>query len=180
MGTADVVEIIGLLRSAGVATWLAGGWACDALLGEQTRVHADLDLLVAEQDRGRACEVLEQHGFALAEEFDAGLMSLALELLDRRRRRKVALHLVDIAADAPGEWAVSLGERMQSLGLDSAELFATGTVAGRELPCLSPAALLALHTGYEPREEDRRDISVMCARFSLPAPPGYERALDAA
>ena len=35
-----------MLQSAGVRVWLDGGWSVDALLGEQTRPHADLDLAV--------------------------------------------------------------------------------------------------------------------------------------
>src|SRR5260370_1675948 len=43
---ADVVEVLGLLQAAGGSAWLVGGWATDALLGEQTRAPADLDLAI--------------------------------------------------------------------------------------------------------------------------------------
>jgi hypothetical protein len=33
----DVVEILDRLDAAGVEAWLDGGWAVDAVLGEQTR-----------------------------------------------------------------------------------------------------------------------------------------------
>ena len=39
-------SIVQALRSAGVAVVVDGGWAVDALLGEQTRTHADLDVWV--------------------------------------------------------------------------------------------------------------------------------------
>ena len=43
--TADaVLEVIATLEEASVRVWLDGGWGVDALLGEQTRNHADLDL----------------------------------------------------------------------------------------------------------------------------------------
>lgn len=32
------------MDTAGLRTWVAGGWGVDALLGRQTRVHRDLDL----------------------------------------------------------------------------------------------------------------------------------------
>jgi lincosamide nucleotidyltransferase A/C/D/E len=35
-----------LLDQEGVRAWLDGGWAVDALLGRQTRLHSDLDLAV--------------------------------------------------------------------------------------------------------------------------------------
>lgn len=43
----DATSAIGLLSSlvaGGVDVRLSGGWAVDALLGEQTRIHSDLDL----------------------------------------------------------------------------------------------------------------------------------------
>jgi len=46
MTEADVIEILGWLADAGVAVWLDGGWGVDALIGEQTREHKDLDLIV--------------------------------------------------------------------------------------------------------------------------------------
>jgi lincosamide nucleotidyltransferase A/C/D/E len=46
MTAADVVEILGWLGTASVDVWLDGGWGVDALVGEQTREHNDLDLIV--------------------------------------------------------------------------------------------------------------------------------------
>jgi hypothetical protein len=46
MTAADVVEILGWLRAASAEVWLDGGWGVDALVGEQTREHKDLDLIV--------------------------------------------------------------------------------------------------------------------------------------
>jgi lincosamide nucleotidyltransferase A/C/D/E len=180
INAADVPYIVGLLSAAGVEAWLAGGWACDALLAEQTRPHGDLDLVIAETHRQPACEVLADHGFALTEVFEAGLMRTALELLDRRGRRKVALHPLDMTSNRTDAWPVSLRRTMADLELGPEEIFVTGTVAGHQLPCLSAPALVALHTGYEPREEDRRDVCLLCTRFSLPVPPGYECPNDGA
>lgn len=176
MSGADVMEIVGLLHAAGISAWLVGGWACDALLAEQTREHDDLDVAIPDGHRELAFKVLEEHGFLVTDVFNAGLMSEAIELLDRRRRRKVGLHFIDIDSNGAGGWDASVRETMQALRLDPRELFATGTVAGHPVPCVSAPALLALHTGYEPREQDRRDVRLICTRFSLPVPPAYERA----
>jgi lincosamide nucleotidyltransferase A/C/D/E len=42
----DVLEVLDILDADGVMHWLDGGWGVDALLGVQTRPHADLDLAV--------------------------------------------------------------------------------------------------------------------------------------
>jgi hypothetical protein len=48
----DVVEILGWLSAASVDVWLDGGWGVDALVGEQTREHNDLDLIVRDHEPG--------------------------------------------------------------------------------------------------------------------------------
>ena len=44
MTAADALEIVDLLERVGVEPWVDSGWGVDALLGEQTRPHEDLDL----------------------------------------------------------------------------------------------------------------------------------------
>lgn len=46
----DVVSIYMALDSAGVKTWIDGGWAVDALIGTQTRSHGDLDVAIRSTD----------------------------------------------------------------------------------------------------------------------------------
>ena len=50
MRAQDVIEIVELLNHHDVQVVIDGGWGVDALLGEQTRVHSDLDVAVAHQD----------------------------------------------------------------------------------------------------------------------------------
>ena len=46
----DVLGFLRLTKSLGVDIWIDGGWAVDACLGEQTRRHADLDIVIAQSD----------------------------------------------------------------------------------------------------------------------------------
>ena len=63
MTAADVVEILGWLGAASADVWLDGGWGVDALVGEQTREHKDLDLIVRDAHEHRMRDVLATHGF---------------------------------------------------------------------------------------------------------------------
>jgi lincosamide nucleotidyltransferase A/C/D/E len=173
MSEADVIAIVHLLMASGISAWLCGGWACDALLGEQTRPHADLDVVVSKVDRVAAVHILEQHGFVRFSAFDGALLTSVIELVDRRHRLSVGLHFVDIGADRPEGWQAALGAAVAAIGLHSDPLFVRGAIAGHELPCLSAPALLALRTGYEPGEADHQDVQRLCARFGLASPPGY-------
>jgi lincosamide nucleotidyltransferase A/C/D/E len=43
LSASDVIEVVGALGPHGLNVWIDGGWGVDALVGEQTRDHADLD-----------------------------------------------------------------------------------------------------------------------------------------
>uniref|UniRef100_UPI003F87D29B nucleotidyltransferase domain-containing protein n=1 Tax=Actinosynnema sp. TaxID=1872144 RepID=UPI003F87D29B len=43
---ADVLAVLDLAEAAGARLWIDGGWGVDALLGERTRRHGDLDVVV--------------------------------------------------------------------------------------------------------------------------------------
>ncbi|WP_347349401.1 nucleotidyltransferase domain-containing protein [Nigerium sp.] len=54
MKPADVAEVSAALAAAGVRHAVTGGWGADALVGEQTRPHRNLDVAVADLDGARA------------------------------------------------------------------------------------------------------------------------------
>src|SRR3954471_16114593 len=63
----DVLEIVDLLESNGIEVWLDGGWGVDALLGEQTRDHDDLDIVVELHRVEDTITALTPHGYVLCE-----------------------------------------------------------------------------------------------------------------
>jgi lincosamide nucleotidyltransferase A/C/D/E len=50
MRAASALGLLDALRQVGVEACVGGGWAVDALVGEQTREHSDLDLWVQAVD----------------------------------------------------------------------------------------------------------------------------------
>ena len=65
MTAEDVLDIVTVLERAGVAVWLDGGWAVDALLGCQTRQHDDLDVVVDLGEADALKRELAQRGLAV-------------------------------------------------------------------------------------------------------------------
>jgi lincosamide nucleotidyltransferase A/C/D/E len=51
------------LETLGIKIWIDGGWGVDALLGEQTRLHEDLDIALQQKDVPKLCELLEADGY---------------------------------------------------------------------------------------------------------------------
>ena len=64
MHALDVVELLGWLDEHGIDVWLNGGWGVDALLGRQTREHADLDITISAADRAAYTAATEAAGFS--------------------------------------------------------------------------------------------------------------------
>lgn len=167
MAPADVLEVLEVLTRAGVSVWLDGGWAVDALIGEQTRDHDDLDLVVRSEDAERAISALAQAGFHI----QADQRPTRFVLADARDRR-IDFHPVSFNQDGS---AVQKGAgpsggdaRFPASGFTD-----RGGIAGRPVACLAPDLLGLFHTGYEPAEKDRHNVRLLCERFGIPLPPTY-------
>jgi lincosamide nucleotidyltransferase A/C/D/E len=171
---ADVVEVLALLQGAGVSAWVVGGWATDALLGQQTRAHGDLDLAIAAASEQSARAAMERAGFHVAHEAPAGRwLSVQVKMIDGLRRT-VALHPVDLKAWSAPAGLGSIRQSAREFGMgEIGELFATGRLAEQDVPLLSAAAQVVLHCGYEIRDRDRWDVEALCRRFGLPSPLPY-------
>ena len=46
----DVTKFCNKLKEIGVKVWIDGGWDVDALIGQQTRSHGDLDIAIEMKD----------------------------------------------------------------------------------------------------------------------------------
>ncbi len=75
-----------------------------------------------------------------------------------------------------------LGNGWQPLGADAwaeypAEgLGALGSIAGRQVRCLTPELQLRHHLGYPLRDDDRHDLRILAGHYQLPTPPGVHFA----
>jgi lincosamide nucleotidyltransferase A/C/D/E len=183
MHAADVLEILAALDASQVRAWVVGGWGVDALLAEQTREHADLDLLLDLTEEEPAQAAFEDLGFRWIRNKRTDFIPDAL--MPRRifmrddSGRMLDLHGVDLRT-WPGSWFEKLQrEARLSLAIDPADAFAEGRIAGRRVPCLSPGLQVASCQAYELGEDDRRDMSRLCARFDLPLPAYLEAPISA-
>lgn len=166
-----MLDVVRALGDEGIDAWLDGGWGVDALVGEQTRPHEDLDLAV---DRDRLADVqraLGQLGFTIDPGVEPGLPA-RLVLADDDR--VVDLH--PLVFDETGNGWQQLDASGRRWGRYPADdLDARGVVAGQVVRCLSPALQLRFHLGYEWTERDRHDVRLLQDRFQVgPRLPNLE------
>lgn len=152
MAAGDVIAVVQALQEASIRACVTGGWGVDALLGRQTRRHADLDLIVAKHESDDAVTALRQLGYTSFVEEVTPEDCLSVRLISRDRRgRLVDLHPVDL-----GELMARCAE-LAGTELEPGWLEASGTIAGMSVTCVSVEAQVLLHQGYEPRPADRHD-----------------------
>jgi lincosamide nucleotidyltransferase A/C/D/E len=166
MEASEVLELLGRLRSAGLWAALDGGWGVDALLGELTRPHGDVDLVVALDEVPAVMEALDPMGFALAEDFRPTRL-----LLRTPDGRQADLHPVTFDEDGMG-WQAAAGPDGADCAYPSADMV-IGQISGQMVPCISAALQVAHHTGYAPRAADRTDMARLAERFALALPDPY-------
>jgi lincosamide nucleotidyltransferase A/C/D/E len=125
---ADASRILGQLEAAGLVVWLDGGWGVDAVLGQQTRLHHDLDLVIARDDLAAAQQALAPAGFAHDATAVPGLPA-RLVLVDAHGRQ-VDLHPVIFDRHGCG-WQELGGDAWGAYPAE--ELTSTGVIAGRSV-----------------------------------------------
>ncbi|OAH13056.1 nucleotidyltransferase domain-containing protein [Streptomyces jeddahensis] len=155
----DVLSILTVLRDADVDIWIGGGWGIDALVGEQTRRHRDLDLLHRQDQEPSVVAALADAGF--------------VETLDWRpvrfvvtdpAGREIDLHPLAFAADGS---AVQSSPDPQQPFVYPPSCFVTGTILGTTVPCLSPEQQVYFHRGYDPADHDRHDMAQLRRVFGI-------------
>jgi lincosamide nucleotidyltransferase A/C/D/E len=155
------------LQADGVDVCVGGGWAVDALVGHQTRQHADLDVWVAAHDfEGALAAFVEL-------EVDRiypwpGDRPWNFVLHDGQSRR-VDLHVYETLTDG----RLHYGSVTAPFMFSDHDLSSTGAIAGISVRCERPEFALQNHIGYEPREIDRHDVALLCERFGLQPPETY-------
>jgi lincosamide nucleotidyltransferase A/C/D/E len=161
----DVLEIVGWLRASDVDVWLLGGWGVDALVGEQTRDHKDLDLIVRDDDVARASDVLNERGFRMERGAEGGV------ILRDGRDRVVDLHSVRFDDRGNGRFE---NENRGPFEHPAVAFAAGGNIAGRRMACLSAEAQMTNHTwGYTPGDTDFHDMRLLHDRLGTPLLPPF-------
>jgi lincosamide nucleotidyltransferase A/C/D/E len=160
----EAAEVLKAFDDVDVDAWVDAGWGVDALVGRETRPHKDLDLVVSDAEASRVAALLEARGFRLV----AGTSTAGLYRDDVGRGVDIRAVAFDgtgrgIFRTAPGDETVYPAEAFDGRG-------SIGVVAVR---CLTAAAQMRSHTGYEPTEKDVHDVRLLHERFDLPLPAEY-------
>ena len=162
MTAEDVIEFVELLRQHHIEVCIDGGWGVDALLGKQTRTHADLDIAIPHKEVDKVRGLLEQRGYQEVPRDDSWECNF---VLGDDQGHEIDIHTYTF--DAHGNLIFGVEYPYDSLK-------GTGSVNGYPVQCITPEWMVKFHTGYPLDENDYRDVKALCRHFGLEMPPEYE------
>ena len=166
MNAVDVVSLYTELENLGITIWIDGGWGVDALLGEETRPHQDLDITIQQKDVSKLRELLQAQGFSEIRLHEARPWNF---VLGDEGGREIDVHVIVINAVGNGVY----GPAQNGETYPAASLTGTGSINGRSVRCISPEWAVKFHSGYELKEKDFRDVSALCKKFGIELPEAF-------
>jgi len=158
-----VVQLIQLFYQNGMDVVVDGGWGVDALLGEQTRSHNDLDIALPHKDVPNLRQLLAARGYKDVSRNDSWECNF---VMGDGKGHEVDVH--SYTYDAHGKLVFGVEYPFGSLT-------GTGLIQGYLVKCITPEWMVKFHVGYELDENDYRDVSALCERFGIALPAEYAR-----
>lgn len=168
MVSSDVIDLYSSLENSGVEIWIDGGWSVDALLGEQSRSHQDLDIVIEEKDVPKLKEALYGRGYKEIKMEHARDWNF---VLGDEYGREIDVHVIVFDSQGNGIYGPKENREMYAEG----SLTGTGLIEGRTVRCIPPEWMVRFHSGYELRDKDFQDVSALCAKFGIDLPSEYKR-----
>jgi lincosamide nucleotidyltransferase A/C/D/E len=161
MTASDVIEFVRLLNSHGIDVCIDGGWGVDALLGQQTRPHNDLDIAVEHKDVPQIRALLEARGYTDVPRDDTRDCNFVMG--------DAQGHLIDFHSytfDAAGKLTFGVPYPFDSL-------HGSGAINGFPVTCITPEWMVKFHTDYKLDENDYHDVKLLCQHFGFTIPADY-------
>ena len=158
-----------LFDQLGIKVWIDGGWGVDALLGECTRQHQDLDIIISWEDSVILTKALFTRGFVDIHTDDRKDRNF---VMGHRLHGRIDFHVIERTEDGgavygPGEidWVIT-----------ESELNAVGSIGGREVRCLSVDYQVRSHAGYTLQDTDFADLRALQEKYGVKLLPAQIKA----
>lgn len=163
MNATDVVAMIQLLVENGIQVHVDGGWGVDALLGEQTRPHEDLDIAIPHKDVPLLRRLLAARGYREIPRDDSWECNFVLQD-DSGRTLDVHSYTFD-----------EQGNHVFGVAYSAESLTGTGLINDYQVDCIPPDWMVKFHSGYELDYNDYLDVSALCERFDIALPAEFRK-----
>ncbi len=148
----DLISIINIFERANIKYWVDGGWGVDILAGKQTRPHRDIDINFDAQHTEKLLNILFEYGYKIDTDWKPVRIELYSEIYGY-----LDIHPFVLNYDGTSKQANLEGGWYE---FDS-DFFDSVVFEGKVIPCISLKGQKIFHSGYELRDKDKHDISIL-------------------
>ncbi|MBI2355891.1 MAG: nucleotidyltransferase family protein [Candidatus Doudnabacteria bacterium] len=173
MTSQEVIEIYSKADKAGIKFWIDGGWCMDALLGEQTRPHSDLDIAIQEKDVLNFRKLLEPQGYKDIKIEDARPHNF---VLGDDNGREVDIHVIVLDDKGNGIYGpLENGQQMYP----AQGLTGKGVIDGQEVRCISPEIMVEFIAPWVQKHKEKyvKNLKALCDKFGIEYPQELKKLL---
>ena len=163
MHAETVLLIMSWLLQAQIRSYMSGGWGIDALVGYQTRPHADLDVAFDATTEKQVLQLFATAGYTLRE--DARPVRF---VLGDESSQMVDFHPMMLDHTGKG-----IQHGFDGVFVYPAHDLIEGVVAGVAVPCISAQLQVHFHAGYQPTEKDCADMHLLHQIFGVTLSTSY-------
>lgn len=160
----DLIPYLDLFDEMGLSIWIDGGWGVDALLGQQTRPHGDLDFLIEKADSDRLVTAIRELGFIDVHTNDHTEWNFVMGTPDGKN---FDFHVLERRADGNYNYGPSANPVL----VTAESLTGNGTIGGRTVRCPTPEFQIDSHRGYTLKETDMHDVTALNGKFGVALHP---------
>jgi lincosamide nucleotidyltransferase A/C/D/E len=163
MTAEEALHIYKSLDEEGIRVWIDGGWAVDALLGEQTRPHHDLDLAVEHKDLPTLRNIFSLQGFTSIERDSELMWDL---VLSNNEGKEIEVHTFSFNENG------KVIEEEPWNGYSVNSLTGVGKILNTEVRCVSLEQLVKTHDKNKRKlkPSDLQDMQQLERRFGAQFP----------
>lgn len=157
----DIVNLYTKLDTLGIKIWIDGGWSVDALLGEQTREHQDLDIAIDQKDLTSLLKFLS------VEDYKEIKRDSEYNLVYRDNfGREIDIHA--FISDRKGDVIGGIMYPTESLT-------GSGTINSNTVRCISAEYIVQFLAPWLSKHPHKyvKDISALCEKFNVKYPKEY-------
>ncbi len=155
MNSTNVIDLYTKLENLGIKIWIDGGWAVDALLGEITRTHINLDIAIQQKDVTQFREYLQTQGYKEIEREEDKKWDFVLR---DNKGHEIDVHSFNFDDD---------GLIVEKDEYPDGSLDGEGIINGQRVRCVAPKHLIQFYIRHKPKEKDYKDIFALCEKFDI-------------
>ncbi|MBP7834723.1 nucleotidyltransferase family protein [Candidatus Saccharibacteria bacterium] len=161
MKASEVLNIYNYLKENNIDAWIDGGWCVDALLGQQTREHPDLDIAVNRKHNAKLRDLLKNKGFQEQRRNDSAEW---MYILKNKNGLQVDIHVFEYDGN---------GNNVYGIEYPHGSLTGKGIINGQGVQCVAPEWMFKFKTAYKPKDKDKSDVNALARKFGYSVPDSH-------